>query len=206
VATIKTQLVDGQRRIITKVVNGQRRVSCSCCEGEEGCCMYPAFAYRPDDSGLIKHEDLPDVIKTPAFSTDPAQTWLKLPAPIILAEDFALIYEATNNFNDEQFIRWDTDSGTNGTEGWNRLTGGGGIGTCLIDETFWRDDFADTYSFTAPDAAGTLARESLCVWRGDGRSLTFVVSNTFVGWAFGGVRKEGAQNTPVGNYGSAQIS
>jgi hypothetical protein len=30
-ATIRTQLVDGDRRIITKVVNGQRRVSCSCC-------------------------------------------------------------------------------------------------------------------------------------------------------------------------------
>jgi hypothetical protein len=29
--TIKTQLVEGQPRIITKVVNGQRRVSCSCC-------------------------------------------------------------------------------------------------------------------------------------------------------------------------------
>jgi hypothetical protein len=28
---VKTQLVSGQRRIITKLVNGVRRVSCSCC-------------------------------------------------------------------------------------------------------------------------------------------------------------------------------
>jgi hypothetical protein len=31
VATIKTQISGGQRRILTKVVSGQRRVSCSCC-------------------------------------------------------------------------------------------------------------------------------------------------------------------------------
>ena len=31
-ATVKTQFILGQNRILTKVVNGQRRVSCSCCE------------------------------------------------------------------------------------------------------------------------------------------------------------------------------
>jgi hypothetical protein len=57
-ATIKTQLVSGQRRIITKVVNGQRRVSCSCCEGEPFCCMYPA-----DELGnLYGADDLPDAV------------------------------------------------------------------------------------------------------------------------------------------------
>jgi hypothetical protein len=55
---IKTQLVEGQRRIITKVVNGQRRVSCSCCEGEPSCCMYPA-----DELGnLYGADDLPDAV------------------------------------------------------------------------------------------------------------------------------------------------
>jgi hypothetical protein len=167
---------------------------------------------------------LPDVIKTPAFSTDPAQTWLKLPAPIILAEDFALIYEATNNFNDEQFIRWDTDSGTNGTEGWNRLTGGGGIGTCLIDETFWRDDFADTYTVTVGSTTGTVTRESLCVWRGlttdgcpivlsydrgvegieiDAAALKWAINITFFDPDFGcensSIFVKTVQNSPVGS-------
>jgi hypothetical protein len=45
-------------RIITKVVNGQRRVSCSCCEGEPFCCMYPA-----DELGnLYGADDLPDAV------------------------------------------------------------------------------------------------------------------------------------------------
>jgi hypothetical protein len=57
-AIIRTQLVSGQRRIITKVVNGQRRVSCSCCEGEPFCCMYPA-----DELGnLYGADDLPDAV------------------------------------------------------------------------------------------------------------------------------------------------
>jgi hypothetical protein len=36
-STIKTQLVSGQRRIITKVDGGQRRVSCSCCDAPPEC-------------------------------------------------------------------------------------------------------------------------------------------------------------------------
>jgi hypothetical protein len=57
---IKTQLVEGQPRIITKVVNGQRRVSCSCCPSDdEGCCMYPA-----DQLGVgYTLDDLPDQIE-----------------------------------------------------------------------------------------------------------------------------------------------
>jgi hypothetical protein len=57
---IKTQLIGGQRRIITKVVNGQRRVSCSCCPSDdEGCCMYPA-----DQLGVgYTLDDLPDQIE-----------------------------------------------------------------------------------------------------------------------------------------------
>jgi hypothetical protein len=51
-ATIKTQLVGSERRILTK--NGL--ISCSCCEA--GCCMYPA-----DQLGIgYMEEDLPDEI------------------------------------------------------------------------------------------------------------------------------------------------
>jgi hypothetical protein len=55
-AIIRTQVVDGQRRIITK--NG--KVSCSCCEQppEPSCCMYPA-----DELGnLYGADDLPDAV------------------------------------------------------------------------------------------------------------------------------------------------
>jgi hypothetical protein len=51
VATIKTQVSGGQRRIITKVVSGQRRVSCSCCEDDvDECCVYPATCGEGPDS------------------------------------------------------------------------------------------------------------------------------------------------------------
>jgi hypothetical protein len=57
-ATVRTQLVSGQRRIITKVVNGQRRVSCSCCESEPFCCMYPADLL----GSTYGANDLPDAV------------------------------------------------------------------------------------------------------------------------------------------------
>jgi hypothetical protein len=206
-ATIKTQLVDGQRRIITKVVNGQRRISCSCC----GCCMYPATAYTNE---LYSFDDLPDEVE---FWHNDGEGGA-LVGPIILPK---------NGSAGEFFYGGETDLSpriSHFTDEWlvgvNQIDPG--LGDCLIldkltiepapaagdgTRSIWVfDRFEDTYSFTAPDAAGTLARESLCVWRGDGRSLTFVISNTFVGWTLGGVRKEGVQNTPVGNYGSAQIS
>lgn len=56
---IKTQLVSGQRRIITKVVSGERRVSCSCCGGEPSCCYFPASGSGRDQWG---NDDLPDSV------------------------------------------------------------------------------------------------------------------------------------------------
>lgn len=58
-ATIKTQIVGGQRRIITKVLGGQRRISCSCCDQQQGCCMYPADQFDI----LYGFDDLPDIIQ-----------------------------------------------------------------------------------------------------------------------------------------------
>jgi hypothetical protein len=71
---------------------------------------------------------------------------------------------------------------------------------------YWSDMFADTYAFTAGENSGVLTRQSGCVWSGDGGVLSFVSTSTFVGWTFGGVRKDGLQNTPVGTYGSAEIT
>jgi hypothetical protein len=58
--TIKTQVVDGETRVITKVVDGETRISCTCCASAE-CCMYPA-----DQLGILYTEDdLPDSIEAP---------------------------------------------------------------------------------------------------------------------------------------------
>jgi hypothetical protein len=40
-------------RIITKVVNGARRVSCSCCEEDGRCCVYPANCGKGPESVLV---------------------------------------------------------------------------------------------------------------------------------------------------------
>jgi len=59
VATIRTQLVNEQRRIITRATNDQRRVSCSCCGGPIGgntCFLYNANDYA---DGLLLFDDLP---------------------------------------------------------------------------------------------------------------------------------------------------
>jgi hypothetical protein len=202
-ATIKTQLVDGERRIITKVVNGQRRVSCSCCETE--CCMYPATKL---EQGIFTVADLPDSITVVDSFTTPGEVALYFVAK---NEDGSY---GEGGFSPQQgqpgafFLpdEWLINSG--------QVTPG--QGDCLFVEEYFLsppadfvytlDNFEDTYSFTTPEGSGTLTRESLCVWRGGGRSLTFVSGDTFVGWTFGGTRKEGTQNTPVGTYGEATIS
>jgi hypothetical protein len=146
--------------------------------------MYPSFEYDPiNDSGLIKHADLPDVIKTPEVLTTtpiiPAQTWLKLNVPVFVGDisgGYALVYEAPPNTGGEDYIVWNNFASTNSGTTWNTFAGGGGIGECLIDETFWRDDFADTYTVTIFNifinigtvfATNTVTRVSLCEWRGE---------------------------------------
>ena len=56
-ATIKTQLVGGQRRIITKLFDGQRRVSCSCC----GC----AYEFDYPDALAASYENIDPTINWP---------------------------------------------------------------------------------------------------------------------------------------------
>jgi hypothetical protein len=191
-------------RIITKVVNGQLRVSCSCCV----CCMYPAQGLT---DGVYAVADLPDELEM--YYSDETN----FDGPTIVAHNGDGTYGqlAEDGSADPAHIAR-SFAGDEWVTSYFQLNPSN---ACLISAleaddppslsttNVWVfDRFADTYNFTAPGAAGTLARESLCVWRGDGRSLTFVSSNTFVGWALNGARKEGAQNTPVGNYGSAQIS
>jgi hypothetical protein len=166
-ATIRTQLVDGQRRVITKVVNGVRRVSCSCCPSDVECCMYPA----EELGGSISFADLPDLLVTQFVG----EQFEKRGSPLTYTvgnesftayyggEGFAIGIRASDPTN--WTLQVDFGFGTN--QG------------CLISQLIqdgppdWvYDDFADTYTVTFPRLAGygsgtaTVTRQSLCGWSG----------------------------------------
>ena len=71
---------------------------------------------------------------------------------------------------------------------------GGAERPCLIS-FFIEDQFADTYTVSG-SISGTVTRESVCVWRGTGLTLT----NFGYQWKVNGNNKSGFQNTPVGSY------
>jgi hypothetical protein len=160
-ATIATQLVSGQRRIITKVVNGQRRVSCSCCEEPE-CCMYPAAAV---ESGLITFEDLPDILLTEFVE----EQYQKVESPF------------TYTVGDESFTAYyggDFDAIGIRANDPNRWIIQIDFAFAISEQCLFSgliqdgpgdwvyDNFADTYTVAVTGATGTVSRESLCVWRG----------------------------------------
>jgi hypothetical protein len=172
-ATIKTQLISGQPRIITKLVNGQRRVSCSCCEEAE-CCMYPAQALG---DGIYTWEDLPDqiiyrgrlafnnaVIDVTFNKLSPPAEWYDTLAYYI-AEDSPAI-----NSGDEDVIYRNTE------DNWANWISGGisGIGICLIEGLEvvggTEDTFLDTYAITSSDpdpffqGCDSITRVNLCTW------------------------------------------
>lgn len=181
--------------------------------------MYSAEFYNPDDSGLIKHADLPDVIQT---NDD---TWNKYSTPIIFADGFAArAYELVSRDDDEEDIIW---SAVGDFPAWDFVTSGLGQGPCLIDGVFLRDDFADTYLLTALGESVEVARQSLCLWTGtDSCGFVWQLSYGFQGLIQAGPAQEyawniiasenqedcsapdyslgtksGFQNTPVGSYG-----
>jgi hypothetical protein len=163
-AIIRTQLVSGQRRIITKVVNGVRRVSCSCCEEPE-CCMYPA-----DQLGVgYTIDDLPDLLVTQFVG----EQFEKRGSPLTYAvgnESFTAYYGGEG-----LAIGIRASDPTNWT-----LQVDFGFGTnqgCLISQLIqdgppdWvYDDFADTYTITASDpnplfqGCTLITRVNLCTW------------------------------------------
>jgi hypothetical protein len=212
VQTIKTQLANGQRRVITKFVNGQRRVSCSCCE--TGCCPYPAQAYI---DGLITFGDLPNSFKTEN------DRWVKRELPEQLNETTIIIYDLVGGEDFEESMALSTEFEDQPL--WDFLIGGVSH-DCLIDD-FWRDEFADTYTITALSQSVTVTRQSLCLWSGfDSCGFKWQLTYGFQGLIQSGPAQEygwniivsendencsapdyslgtksGFQNTPVGSYG-----
>jgi hypothetical protein len=208
-AIIRTQLVSGQRRIITKVVNGQRRVSCSCCPSDVECCMYPA-----DQLGVgYAADDLPDKIKFVGGE------FAKNNPPLEFTNDpNVLIYYG---FAGEGV-------GISGGEGlWRQFVDFGGTdgARCLIGDiggSSFTDNFADAY--TADLVGRVVERKSLCVWEDGGFVLVYTTPESIDAFdVFGGYTgplykwvaqgkflqpdegggfwvKDDPQNSPVGTY------
>jgi hypothetical protein len=221
-AIIRTQLVSGQRRIITKVVNGERRVSCSCCPSEEGCCMYPA-----DQLGVgYTAEDLPDeIMYIINVQGEQRLAWPKVGDKYVRQFcDDEECYEAEIRVEGGQWLfGFDNNVPPAYWFGSNCLFQEG-------DEQGFKDNFADTYTVTTNQATGVVTRRSLCSWTGidslgcDLELLyeTLLVpprSGTRFKWtidfAEGGLTpcaeraiavKTPHQNTPVGSYDYEGVS
>jgi hypothetical protein len=168
-AIIRTQLVSGQRRIITKVVSGQRRVSCSCCPSDVECCMYPA-----DQIGIsYTANDLPDEI---LFATVGSEgnfiTATRDGTNFVMQDLFAPGEDVVVGLNNGSWQLW-VEAGF----GPDFIIGDYSE-NCLIN---WpsapfdkipaiADNFADTYYFSdGPTNANNIAlnRISLCVWESE---------------------------------------
>jgi hypothetical protein len=205
-ATIKTQLVGSERRIITK----SGLISCSCCD-DAGCCMYPAQGLLDGD---YLAADLPDsvLVSIGSFS----ETYTKNGS----------IYEFDNSTLEPVIF----PAGTNAR--WAFFLDGDEVGDrsepCLIaaeNAQQVTDFFEDTYtvSYSNPSIASTsVTRQSLCVWEGQttftppvgpAQSLTVILEYTdnpddedHLKWAVNGDPKNGTQNTPVGSYQSGDAT
>jgi hypothetical protein len=228
---IKTQLVSGQRRIITKVVNGVRRVSCSCCEEAGGCCMYPAQGLT---DGLYTTADLPDEIVM--YYGDGTNF-----------EGPTTASKSGNQYAAANILVELEPAGMEWIKSYFQLSPGT---FCLIDgleqelssfgDTYVLvfDNFEDTYTINTNSGSVVVTRESLCIWSGfdvcgakwqlvygDASTLAggLPVSTQELRWNiitaevnnpcedapdYGngiGWKNDGENNTPVGNYPNGPI-
>jgi len=150
VATIKTQLSAGQRRVITKVSGGQRRVSCSCCEEleEARCCLLD------HDFAPIAGDPLVGVGSINLFPE------IKFQGQTLILDVAEQGYGNKTNGVFLEGNRWAVyKSGVRTTR------------ACLvsdsnndIEDTF-PDQIAVTISAFGEEATRVLTRESLCAWR-----------------------------------------
>ncbi len=214
-ATIKTQ--GG----LVLVKNG--RVSCSCCGTD--CCMYPAQYYQE----LFALEDLPEEVVAIGQDGEYEITFSKTgdaSSPYTATVDGTeyRIIKITQGESEDPNIpppaAWSIEGYNSLDDTWETIQDTS-PNNCLIFEPFAenlahvRDSFLDAYEVETYDAednlvfTDTYVRDSLCVWFGSQpeSSLVFVdtPSESFpYGWSaevaeFDG-HKEGAQNTPVGEY------
>ena len=189
-----------------RVILKDGRVACSCC-AEPECCMYPAQALA---DGLYSYQDLPDTLIQPvAGGGNIVFTRLNPPQISEVGSGIKLsYYHGIDSFDQivgvglrltpdpQQIFQWE------GSEVPNEDAE---FGKCLLsiqtfqpDPLVWdslQDQFADTYTVSG-SISGTVTRESVCVWRGTGLTLT----NFGYQWKVNGNNKSGFQSTPVGSY------
>jgi hypothetical protein len=207
-ATVRTQLVSGQRRIITK----DGRVSCSCCESEPFCCMYPA-----DELGnLYGADDLPDAVTvnwTNRFTGSMSKSGSGYAGGGATLQVVNGIWRLS-----------DSDGTRN-------------VGRCLIrgdgnltqGDDLVEDQFADTYrvsfeSTPIPEVASVvIPRVLLCRWLGgDGNGVAEIyyagggtesIGRGSLKWYAGlftstnsvfATKQSGNENTPIGTYQGQQ--
>ena len=124
--------------------------------------MYPAYEYDAiSDAGLIKHEDLPDVMFGGGTQYNKIQ-----PVEIFETRYGVYLDPTSPNEENEGYIYWNSEGGDFGPT-WSAFSEGGR--NCLVEdlELFWRDDFADTYTTIGFDGVEvTVVRKELCVWEG----------------------------------------
>jgi hypothetical protein len=221
-ANIRTQLVSGQRRIITKIINNQRRVSCSCCEA---CCPYDA-----NQLGIGYNEiDLPDVI---SFATDfraeeeqdrtynplivnatrNGSTYITEPYTLTIERDpenitLTFISRIVRGFDDFSGtfvwgVEQDEDVPVSNSGPCLLRTFDGSI---ELGDVQWRDKFLDAYAVTTALGGFPVFRESLCSWSGfdpnygpTGSNVTLLLNPASAGrprnalWTFAGFPRQDA--------------
>jgi hypothetical protein len=191
------------------VVIKDGKVSCACCAQPPGCCMYPAQALA---DGLYSYQDLPDAIDIDSIE------FTKLDPPQFIG--------GVNQY----YINTDGEYlGIESMPSDSVWAYEGGNNACLLNDSGWEDQFANSYTVTGPPGGPVIVtRKSLCVWTGPDScgnevTLEFISDNDddekvwFIGWfnysgescvildSSSGTKRAYAQggdgiDTPVGNY------
>lgn len=190
--TIKTTGTGEGLRILTKTEGGVKRVSCSCCD--EVCCPYPA-----DQLGIeYTQDDLPDTVSLDiSFDSAPGNRFVLFRN----GSEYGPHVETVGGGTVSHFIIAEVFGGLLQWVDLKVLSSGGesltSYGPCLYETTGSRveDTFADTFTVSGP-VSGTVTREDLCVWRGEGLKLV----NFGYQWRLNGRNKIGNQNSPIGSY------
>jgi hypothetical protein len=179
-----------------KVLLKDGKVSCTCCESEPDCCMYPADMLGTE--GGYTAEDLPDVLDMRLNCENIGEETIEMTRHGSTYTGAGVDFDYRIAINDDVSPkRWQIsyDDGI-----WVPLFGESG-GLCLVSEyqeACVEDQFADCYEVTWDDdgtRSATVQRISLCKWEGidyrDQRVVLFY-SDTSTEWGVQVIR--GAEN------------
>jgi hypothetical protein len=146
-----------KRKASGAVVLKDGKVSCGCC-AQAGCCPYPAQALV---DGLYTYQDLPDAIDIDSIE------FTKLDPP-----------QSIGGVNQYYINTYGEYLGIESMPSDSVWAYEGGNNACLLNDSGWEDQFADSYTVTPNigDSASptVVTRISPCVWRGTDTCGNFV--------------------------------